>query len=675
MTHGGHRDGSQRAHPLRFVALSVSVVVGCACALLIAASSTGHMAFLSVPSRSMTPSIPVGAAIAASPVGPDEVRVGDVIVFQSPGSDHLTVHRVVEIDRSDGERTFQTKGDANATRDPWELRLDGDSVHRVRHVVPHVGRALAMLHSREIRLALLGLGAALFLFTGLRSIWSRAGRTAPASRSSSAAPSGSSSTSARSRRRARVIAAAVAATAVAAGGGEAQAQLSTATGSVMPVSSAVLGTPTGMGCAWASATTLTFVWTPALSGSPTGTRVTTSNTIGGTYTTAATVTPATTTTATFAPVTPTTTNRFYRVNTYRGASWTGVPTASVGSNECRGAITTSAGNGTAGFLGDGGAATAARLNAPRGMAVAPSGDLYVADTGNSRIRRITPAGVISTFAGGPAASACSYTGPVSGLGLNQPYDVAVDGAGNVIIADTLANCVRKVDTAGNVTRIAGGGATTTCNASGPATAVSLSAPRGVAVDASGTVYIADSSRNCVRKVVGATFSHVLGGGATTTCNATGSATAASLSAPNDVAVDGAGTVYVADTGRNCVRKVVGTTFSHVLGGGGTTACTSTGAATAASLSAPEGVAVDMAGRLVVVDRGRRCVRSVSGSTYSQAALTGANSSVGDNGPAISATMRTPSGVAVTASGDVLVTDRATTSGSSKIRSIVGPWPL
>ena len=140
-----------------------------------------------------------------------------------------------------------------------------------------------------------------------------------------------------------------------------------------------------------------------------------------------------------------------------------MPTASVGSNECRGAITTSAGNGTAGFLGDGGAATSARLNAPRGMAVAPSGDLFVADTGNSRIRRITPAGVISTFAGGPAASACSYTGPVSGLGLNQPYDVAVDGAGNVIIADTLANCVRKVDTAGNVTRIAGGGATTTCN--------------------------------------------------------------------------------------------------------------------------------------------------------------------------------------------------------------------
>ena len=204
MTLGGQRDESQRVRPLRLVALAVSFVVGGACVLLLGAALTGRTALLSVPSPSMTPTIPVGSAIAASPVPGEDVRVGDVIVFQAPGSDHLTVHRVVQIDHSDdGERTFRTKGDANAERDPWELSLDGDAVHRVDSVVPHVGRAIAVLHSREIRLGLLGLGAVLFLFSGLRGIWARS------------APAVSAGLrSARSRRRARVIAAAVAAAAV-----------------------------------------------------------------------------------------------------------------------------------------------------------------------------------------------------------------------------------------------------------------------------------------------------------------------------------------------------------------------------------------------------------------------------------------------------------------------------
>jgi signal peptidase I len=664
MTRGGQRDGSQRVRPLRLVALAVSTLVGAACAAVLVAAFVGGTAVLSVPSPSMTPTIPVGAAIAAAPVSADEVRVGDVIVFQSPGSEHLTVHRVVQIDGGGPGRTFQTKGDANETRDPWELALDGDTVHRVQHVVPHVGRALAVLHGREVRLGLLAAGALLFLAVGLRAIW------APATRA------GSTLRSARSRRRARVIAAAVAAAAVAAtSAGEAQAQLSTATGSVLPVASAALGTPASFGCAWTSATQLTFVWTSDLTGNPTGTRLSRSNTVGGTYSTVTDVTPPTTTSATVTALTPVTTNRFHRLATYRGASWTGAPTGSIGSAECRGAIGALAGSGTAGFAGDGGAATAARLNAPRGMAFGPDGSLYVADTANNRIRRVAPDGTISTVAGGVTASACSYTGPVAGLGLNQPYDVAVDGAGNLIIADAGANCVRRVDTAGNVTRVAGGGATTTCNSTGAATAVSLSSPRGVAVDGSGTIYIADAGRACVRRVVGGTYSHVLGGGATTTCNSTGAATSVSLSSPNDVEVDGSGTVYVADTGRACVRRVVGGTYSHVLGGGATTACNSTGAATAVALSAPEGVAIDPSGRVLVAEASRRCVRAVTGTTYDRVALTGTNSSAGDNGPALAATMLTPSGIAVAPDGDVVVGDRSISSGGSEIRSIVGPWPL
>ncbi len=670
MSHGGRRDRSRRDIPRRSVTATacaaLALVVAATCSALIVAGVTGRMAVLTVPSPSMTPAIPVGSAIAAAPVRPAQVRVGDVIVFRAPASDHLTVHRVVQIDRRDGVRLFQTRGDANATRDPWDLRLEGDTVHRVVRVVPHLGLALAALHRREVRFGLLGLGATMFLLAGLRRIWRDPG--------SDATRGPVDGVSVRRQRRARAIAAAVAAAAVAVAGGEAQAQLSTASGSVMPVSSAALGTPTAVDCAWDSASTLSFSWTAALAGVPDGTTLGRATAISGPYATVATVTPATAAAASVVSPSPVTTNRFYRLGTYRGATWTGPPSTPVGSADCRGAISTPVGSGTSGFAGDGGPAASARLNAPRGLAVAPSGDLYIADTGNSRIRRVDTSGTITTFAGGSAASPCTYSGPVAGLGLNAPYDVEVDAAGNVYIADTAANCVRMVDASGNVTRVAGGGATTTCNASGPASSVSLSSPRGIDVDGAGTVYIADSGRQCIRKVVAGTFSHVAGGGATSACIATGPATSVSLSAPNDVDVDSSGAVYIADTSRNCIRMVVAGTFSHVLGGGGTTTCGATGAPTSISLSAPEAVIVDPAGTVVVADRGRRCVRAVSGGSVVPFALTGTSSSAGDGGPAVAAAMRTPSGLAVGPDGTWWMSDRAATSGSNDVRSVVGPWP-
>ena len=137
--------------------------------------------------------------------------------------------------------------------------------------------------------------------------------------------------------------------------------------------------------------------------------------------------------------------------------------------------------------------------------------------------------------------------------------------------------------------------------------------------------MADTGRNCVRRLTAATTAHVAGGGGTTTCAAT-TATAVSLSGPLSVAVDASDNVYIADTGRNCVRKVVGTTVSVTAGGGATTACTAVTTSTAVSLSAPQGVAVDAAGTVYVADTGRRCVRQVVGTAVTQVGFTGTNSS-------------------------------------------------
>lgn len=443
-------------------------------------------------------------------------------------------------------------------------------------------------------------------------------------------------------------------------------------------SSATMAAPTAPTCRWLSATQLRYSWDLSPTGIETATEVWRSDTVAGVQTLAATV-PVGTTEATVTPPAPVTTVRWLTAATRRSAgSWTSAQPARIATNTCRGSINAFAGTGGASFSGDGGAATAAALNAPRGLAVDLAGNLYLADTANRRIRKVAATtGVISTVAGtggGAPYSACSYTGPAASLKMNGPEDVAVDAAGNLYVADTGQGCVRRIDTAGNVTPVAGGGATTTCSATGAAGSVSLSNPRGVAVDGGGGVVIADSGRNCLRRVAGGTYSFVAGGGATTTCTATGAATTVALSNPTDVAVDAGGRVIVADTGRNCVRAVAAGTFSHVAGGGATTACSTTAAATAVSLSAPEGVTVDAAGRVVLNDTGRRCTRMVAAGTVSPVALTGTNSSTGDRGPAVAATMRTPARLAADVAGNLWVSDRSTSTGSSVVRRITGPYP-
>ena len=228
-----------------------------------------------------------------------------------------------------------------------------------------------------------------------------------------------------------------------------------------------------------------------------------------------------------------------------------------------------AGNGTQGSGPlDGSAATSAGLNQPGATAVDSLGNVYVADSGNNLIGKVAPDGTFSVVAGGGVTSPLSATVATDAL-LNAPRGVAVDSAGNVYIADTGNNLIEKVAPDGTFSVVAGGGVTSPSSAT-VATDALLNAPRGVAVDSAGNVYIADSGNNLIEKVApDGTFSVVAGGGVTSPLDS-GLATQMQLSNPGGVAVDASGNLYIADTGNGLIEEVDAVTGNlYVLAGGGT----------------------------------------------------------------------------------------------------------
>ncbi|MEV7194605.1 RICIN domain-containing protein [Streptomyces sp. NPDC093510] len=278
-----------------------------------------------------------------------------------------------------------------------------------------------------------------------------------------------------------------------------------------------------------------------------------------------------------------------------------------------GKIDTVVGTGTAGFGGDGGPAAEAQLKRPAAVAVDSAGALYITDAGNQRVRKVTADGVISTVAGTGTAGFGGDGGAATAAHLNAPSGVAVDSSGVLYVAESSNHRVRKITADGVISTVVGNGSKGAGGDGGPAVEAQLNGPLGVAVDAEGSLYIVDFGNNRVRKVAAdGTISTVAGTGAPGFAGDDGLATKAQLLAPVEVMADSAGALYIADAGNHRVRKVAADgTISTVAGTGTPGSAGDDGPATKAQLGMPSGLAAGGAGGFYIAESGYKRVRKVT----------------------------------------------------------------
>jgi uncharacterized protein (TIGR03437 family) len=317
-------------------------------------------------------------------------------------------------------------------------------------------------------------------------------------------------------------------------------------------------------------------------------------------------------------------------------------------------ISTVAGNGTQGFSGDSGAARNAQLDIPRGVAVDSAGNIYIADSQDNRVRKVSN-GIITTVAGngGPGFTGDNY--PATSTELYSPSGVAVDSAGNIYIADTSNFRIRKVSN-GVITTVAGNGTQGFSGDNGPATSAQLYDPCGVALDSAGNLYIADGNSNRIRKVSNGITTTVAGSGVAGFSGDNGPATSAKLAGAWAVALDSAGNLYIADGNNNRIRKVSDGVITTVAGNGTQGFSGDNNLATSAALAAPVGVVVDSTGNVYIADTDNSRIRKVSNGVITTVAGNGTQGFSGDNGPATSAELAGAVGVGVDSIGDVYIAD-------------------
>jgi sugar lactone lactonase YvrE len=321
-------------------------------------------------------------------------------------------------------------------------------------------------------------------------------------------------------------------------------------------------------------------------------------------------------------------------------------------------IITAVGDGKLGFSGDGGPAAAARIFNAHGIAFDSSGNLYIADTDNQRIRKVSVSGIITTVAGNGIEGFRGDGGPATAAGLGNPWGVALDPLGNLYIADS-SNCrVRKVDASGIITTVAGKGTHGYSGDGGPATSAELGYTRDVAVDSAGNIYIVDEDYDRVRKVdASGIIITVAGKGTHGFSGDGGPATSAELKAPCGVAVDSTGNIYIDDENNARIRKVDASGVITTVAGGGSNGLGEGGLATSAEISDPVGLTLDSRGNFYFADSNNGLIRKVSGAgIITTVAGNGDYGYNGDDIPALSAKLSTLSDVAVDSSGNVYLVD-------------------
>jgi sugar lactone lactonase YvrE len=331
-------------------------------------------------------------------------------------------------------------------------------------------------------------------------------------------------------------------------------------------------------------------------------------------------------------------------------------------------ITTIIGSSSAGYGGDGLPATAASMNAPWGLARDAAGNFYIADYTNKRVRKVDPAGIITTFAGNGTAVSGGDGGPATAAGINGPTGIVVFGT-DVYIAEVQASKVRKVDASGIITTYAGNGTTGFSGDGGPATIANISTPNGLGVDNLGNIYIPDQGTNHIRKVnTSGIISTIAGTGVAGYTGDGGPATLATMRLPNDVTVDAFGNVFFVDFLNNAIRKIDPSGIITTYAGTGVAGYSGDGGpATAAQMKGPGGVLTDAAGNLYIGVADNHAVRVVNTSgIINTIAGTGSPGFSGDGGAPAMAMLNRPNKVALDPMGNVYVGDM----NNNRVRKIM-----
>ncbi len=337
--------------------------------------------------------------------------------------------------------------------------------------------------------------------------------------------------------------------------------------------------------------------------------------------------------------------------------------------DTKGNMTRFAGSGEAGYSGDGGKATDAKLKMPAGLTFDKKGNLYIADRENHRVRKVDTRGTITTIAGNGTAGFSGDGGKATEAMLKHPSGVAVDDKGNVYISDRSNERVRVVNKKGIISTYAGNGIDGYKGDSGPATKGQLSKPFGLALDKRGNLFIADRKSNRVRMVTPQGILHtVAGDGGFFFSGDNGPAYRASVAGPTGVAVDKDGTLYIADRNNNRIRAVDTQGMIRTVAGTGRQDYNGDSeVARDTNLHLPFGVALDPDGNLLVIDRSHYRIRKIDprrGSVKTVAG-NGLKMFAGDGGPATGATLSFPQGLIVDKNDNLLVSDK----GHNRIRRI------